>query len=154
MNNFPGMGSEAFAPDPADSIRELLWKAEGMLEYLRENESFLRKFPTGAVDEKRANWKPLAELLHRAVVDPELEVDARLEAERVWAEEVHHSALCIITMCVHARSEAARKRFTDDPEELEDLIEGLEGARPAAMRVIPKDELDELRTHGFLRPGE
>jgi hypothetical protein len=34
----------AFAPRLNDSVRELRWKAESMLEYLRENEARLRQF--------------------------------------------------------------------------------------------------------------
>lgn len=143
-----------FAPQPNDSIRELRWKAESMLEYLGENEAFLRKFPTGAVDEKRALWQPLADLLARAMQQPELADDARLEAHRVWAEEMRRSALYIVTMCVHARSTAAQKRFAEDPEQLEELIEMWESQRPAALCVLSTEDRNELREDGFLRPGE
>jgi hypothetical protein len=154
VSDFLKGDTDKFAPQSGDSIRELRWKAESMLEYLRDNEPFLRKFPTGAVDERRAQWQPLVDLLAQAMEKPEFADDARLEAHRVWAEEMHHSALITITMCVHARSDSARKRFADNPEQLEELIEELERARPAALRLIPAEELNELRLRGFLRPGE
>jgi hypothetical protein len=144
----------AFAPEPNDSIRELRWKAESMLEYLRENESELRKFPTGALDERRALWQPLADLLARAMEQPDLAADARLEAYRVWAEEMRRTALFIVTMCVHSRSVAARKRFAEDPETLDEFIEKMETNRPAALHILSTEDRDELRQHGFLRPGE
>jgi hypothetical protein len=144
----------AFAPLPNDSIRELRWKAESMLEYLRENDARLRKFPTSFVDERRALWQPLADLLARAMENPALAIDARLEAHRVWAEEMGRTALFIVTMCVHARTESARNRFADDPEALEELIENLEASRPAAMCLLSTEERNQLRERGFLRPGE
>lgn len=153
MSGLIGPSGE-FAPLPNDSIRELRWKAESMLEYLRDNEAKLRKFPTGFVDERLALWRPLAELLARAMDDDSMEMDARLEANRVWAEEMRHSALFVVTMCVHARSKAAQERFAEDPETLEEFLIALEAARPAALRIISTEELDELRAHGFLRPGE
>lgn len=144
----------AFAPQPNDSIRELRWKAESMLEYLRENDARLRKFPTGCVDERRALWQPLADLLARAMGQPELAVDARLEAHRVWAEELRRTALFIVTMCVHACGEAARKRFADDPEALEEFQQEMESNRPASLSILSTDDLKELREQGFLRAGE
>ena len=130
MSDFIGETS-AFAPQPNDSIRELRWKAESMLEYLRENETELRRFPTGMVDERRALWQPLADLLERATEDRSLAEDAQVEAHRVWAEELRRTALFIVTMCVHARSDAARKRFDVDPETLEEFIEELDAVRIA-----------------------
>ena len=62
------------------------------MEYLQDHETFLRKFPTGAFEEKKALWQPLAALLRRALSDQNLAKDARLETARVWAEEVHHFA--------------------------------------------------------------
>src|SRR6188768_1493418 len=100
-----------FALEAKDTIRELRWKTESALEYLRENEASLRQFPTGAVEERKALWQPLAELLARATDDPSLADDARLEAQRVWAEEVRLTALNTVSMCVHAHSEAAKNRF-------------------------------------------
>jgi hypothetical protein len=147
-------GTEQFAPLPDDSIRELRWKAESMLEYLRENESFLRQFPTGAVDEKCARWQPLAELLAKAMTNHDLTDDARLEAHRVWAEEMHHCALVTIAMCVHARSPNARQRFAAHPEDLQLLVQQLEMKRPAAMQLLTTEDRDQLREQGFLRPGE
>ena len=143
-----------FAPEPNDSVRELRWKAESMLEYLRDHECFLRQFPTGAADERLALWQSLATLLAQAMEDPSLAEDAVLEAHRVWAEEMRHSALVIVTMCVHARSEAAQKRFAEDPETLEELIEKFESNRPAALRLLSTDDLNNLRADGFLRDGE
>src|SRR5687767_13079170 len=99
MSDFLNQGAAKFAPVAGDSIRELRWKAESMLEYLRENEAFLRKFPTGAVDERLALWQPLANLLAQAMANQNLAEDARLEAHRVWAEEMHLSALITVTMC-------------------------------------------------------
>lgn len=154
MSDFLNTGARKFAPQPQDSIRELRSKAEEMLEHLRENETFLRQFPTGAVDERRALWRPLVDLLAQAMSNPELVPDARLEAQRVWAEEMHLSALITVTMCVHARSEAAKQRFADHPEMLEALWDQLEQARPAALKLITADELTQLRAHGFLREGE
>jgi hypothetical protein len=155
MSDFPEMGGTwKFAPKASDSIRELRWKAESMLEYLRDNEAFLRKFPTGAADERIAMWSSLTALLSQASEDGRLADDARLEAQRVWAEEIHHSALFIVTMCVHVRSESARRRFAEDPEALEDLIDRMELGRPAAMHVLSKDDLNYLRQEGFLREGE
>jgi len=155
MNDFPGMnGTSKFAPEPNDSIRELRWKAESMLEYLREHESFLRQFPTGSVDERLSLWSGLAQLLACAMQDPSFAEDARLEAHRVWAEELHHAAVVVVTMCVYARSAAARERFIEDPEHLDELIEKFEKNRPAAMRVLSTEDLDELRRNGFLRQGE
>ena len=153
MSDFIGEMA-AFAPQPEDSIRELRWKAESMLEYLRENETQLRKFPTGMVDERRALWEPLAELLARTMQDPTLADDARLEAHRVWAEEMRRTALFIVTMCVHARSDAARQRFDVDPETLDEFIEQLESARPAALRILSTEDRNELRKQGFLHPDE
>lgn len=154
MDSFSAHNTAHFAPDPDDSIRELRWKAESMIELLRENEAFLRQFPTGFYDERMAEWLPLGDLLAQAMKNPELEDDARLEAQRVWAEEMHMSALVTVTMCVHARSESAKRRFGDDPETLERLLENLEQARPYAMKLLAADELNELRVRGFLRPGE
>jgi len=153
MADFMGE-TKAFAPASNDSIRELRWKAESMLEYLQEKEAELRKFPTGFVDERRALWQPLAELLARAMENPKLAMDARLEAHRVWAEETKRTALFIVTMCRHARSDLARQRFADDPVALEYLIEQLESARPASLRVLATEDLEELRQEGFLREGE
>lgn len=157
MIDYPGMGGTArFAPEPNDSIRELRWKAESMLEYLRDHEAFLRQFPfpDGAVDKRLALWQSLAELLAGAMQDPQLSEDARLETHRVWGEEMHRSALFVVTMCVYARSEAARKNFTDDPELLEELIEKFERNRPAALKVLSTEDLNKLRQDGFLRGGE
>ncbi|MBA4147466.1 MAG: hypothetical protein H0X66_05070 [Verrucomicrobia bacterium] len=155
MIDYPGMeGAAKFAPEPNDSIRELRWKAESMLEYLRDHESFLRQFPLGGIDERLALWQSLAELLARAMADPGLSDDARIETHRVWGEEMHRSALFVVTMCVHAHSDMAQKRFTEDPELLDELIEKFERNRPAALRVLSTDDLNELRKDGFLRPGE
>jgi hypothetical protein len=146
--------TNAFAPGPNDSIRELRWNAESMLEYLRENNARLRKFPTSFVDERLALWQLLAELLAQAMENPELATDARLEAHRVWAEETRRVALSIVTMARHAHSDAARQRFADDPVALEELIENLDSGRPAALRVHSTEELEGLRQAGFLREGE
>jgi hypothetical protein len=146
--------TDAFAPAPNDSIRELRWKAESMLEYLRENDARLRKYPTAFVDERVALWKPLAELLARAMENPELATDARLEAHRVWAEEMRRTALFIVAMCRHARSESARKRFANDPVALEEMIRQLESARPGSLRLLSTEDREELRKAGFLREGE
>lgn len=154
MSDFFGHHTAQFAPRPNDSIRELRWKAESMLEYLRENESELRKFPTGFVDERRTLWQPLADLLAKAMEQPDLAMDARLEAQRVWAEEMRQSALFIVTMCVHARSDSARQRFADDPEKLDELIENLEQSRPVSLEILSTDDMKFLRENGFLRPGE
>jgi hypothetical protein len=147
-------GTEPFAPLPHDTIRELRWKAESMLEYLRENEASLRQFPTGALDERRARWQPLADLLAVAMAQPEFADDARLEAQRIWAEEMHHSALVTLAMCVHARSLNARQRFAEHPEDLELLVQQLEMKRPAAMQLISTEDRVQLREQGFLRTGE
>lgn len=155
MIDYPGMeGTARFVPEPNDSIRELRWKAESMLEYLRDHEAFLRLFPNGEVDERLALWQSLTELLARAMEDPELSDDARIETHRVWGEEMHRSALFVVTMCVHARSEAAEKRFIDDPELLDELIQKFERNRPASLKVLSTEDLNELREKGFLRPGE
>lgn len=155
MSEFPGMrGTGRFAPQPGDSTADLVGKAEGMLEYLQDHEAFLRRFPTGAYEERKALWQPLAELLHRALADATLADDAVLEAQRVWAEEMHHSALFVVTMSVHARSEAARTRFADDPDTLQQFIESIDDARPAALRLITREEREILREKGFLQPDE
>lgn len=154
MSNFFGLGPIHFAPQPNDSIRELHWKAEGILEYLHENEKWLRQFPTGLVDERLALWQPLAGLLAKAIEQPDLAMDARLEAQRVWAEEMRLSAMFIITMCVHARTESARKRFADDPEQLEEFIKRLEQARPASLKILSTEDRNFLRDKGFLWPEE
>jgi hypothetical protein len=154
MSDFLNPDAAKFAPVAGDSIRELRWKAESMLEYLREKEAFLRKFPTGAVDERRALWQPLADLLAKATENPNLAEDARLEAHRVWAEEVRHSSLIIMAMCVHARGASAKKRFADNPEQLQELVDMLELGRPAALRVLSVEDLNELRKNGFLRERE
>jgi hypothetical protein len=153
MSDFIGE-TAAFAPQPGDSLRELRWKAESMLEYLRENETKLRKFPTGMVDERRALWQPLADLLARAMQNSNFADDARLEAHRVWAEELRRTALFIVTMCVHARTDSARQRFDADPETLEEFVETLETGRPAALQILSTEDMNELREHGFLRSGE
>jgi hypothetical protein len=154
MTEFLGQGPAKFAPQPNDSIRELRWKAESMLEYLRENAASLRKFPTGDVDQRLARWEPLTKLLADAMEHPEFSEDARLEAHRVWAEEMRHSALITVTMCVHAHSEEARRCFEDNPEELEKIIEELEFDRPDALRILSTEDMDVLRREGFLRPEE
>jgi hypothetical protein len=154
MSEMPRQSTNEFEPRPGDSLRELRWKAEGMLEYLCEHEAWLREFPTGAVDERRALWQPLAGLLAQAMAQPELATDARLEYQRVWAEEMRDSALFTVTMCVHARSPGARQRFAADPEMLEEFLAKLEQARPDALRILGTDDLNELRVNGFLRPGE
>ena len=125
-----------------------------MLEYLLENESFLAQFPTGAVQERRARWQPLAKLLAQAMAEPALAIDAQLEAHRVWAEERHHSALVAVTLCAHAGSAVMQQRFADDPEALEELRETLERDRVKALMVLSKEDLKKLRAEGFLRPGE
>jgi len=116
MSDFIGE-SNAFAPKPNDSIRELRWKAESMLEYLRENDARLRRFPGGLVDERRALWQPLADLLEQAMENPELATDARLETHRVWAEEVRRTAMFIVTIvcaCAFGGGPPAfRRRFGD-----------------------------------------
>ena len=155
MNDFFGIRHNSkFQPEPSDSIRELRWKAESMLEDLREKESFLRQFPTSALDERLALWRNLAVLLANAMADPSLEQDAAIEAHRVWAEETRHAALNIVTMCAHARSDAAQDRFREDPELLEELIVALENQRPAALKVLTTADLRMLRDEGYLRPGE
>jgi hypothetical protein len=154
MSEMPRQNPNEFKPQPGDSLRELRWKAESMLEYLREHETWLRQFPTGAVDERRALWQPLANLLAQTTAQPELATDARLEYQRVWAEEMRNSALFTITMCVHARSDGARKRFAADLEMLEKFLAQLEQARPDALRILGTDDLNALRQNGFLRPGE
>jgi hypothetical protein len=134
MSSFPGMGGTAqFAPQANDSLRDLRAKAEGMLEYLRDNEDFLRRLPSSQFDEHCSLWQNLAGLLDKALKNPDLATDARLDAQRVWGEEMHHSACFIVSMCVHARSDSARKRFADDPEKLERFIAMLEEGRPRAM---------------------
>ncbi len=154
MSDFTGKETAEFAPQADDSIRELRWKAESMLDYLREKEASLRMFPTGFVDERFAMWQPLAGLLAQAMEKPRLADDARLEAHRVWAEEMRFSALNIVAMSAHAHGESARKRFKDSPELLKGLIVKLESARPAALRLLSTEDRDELRRKGFLRPGE
>ncbi|MFN7138332.1 MAG: hypothetical protein ACK4UN_03220 [Limisphaerales bacterium] len=143
-----------FAPDANDSIRELRWKAESMLEYLRDQEALLRQFPVGAIDERLQLWQGLAQLLARAMENPELAFDARIEAYRVWGEETHHTAMFIVTMSVYTRSEAAQARFAEDPEVLDLLIERFERSRPAALKVLSTADLKHLREEGFLRAGE
>ena len=64
-------------------MTRLLEKAEGHLEYLRLNEALLRSIPVGALEERRSLWEPLAALIRRAMDDASLEIDARLEADRV-----------------------------------------------------------------------
>jgi hypothetical protein len=153
--NFPSPNErDEFAPQAGDSMEELHRKAVGMVGYLRKHEAFFRMFAAGAVDERLALWGPLADLLARAATLPELAEDARLEAQRVWAEEMHLSALVAVTMGVHARTEAARRRFADEPGKLEEWIALLDRARPAALKLIPREELDTLRAHGFLFDGE
>lgn len=154
MSDFTGKETAEFAPEAEDSIRELRWKAESMLEYLHDNEASLRQFPTGAVDQRLALWEPLTGLLARAMAHPNLADDARLEAQRVWAEEMRLAALNTVTMSMHARSESAKKRFADSPKVLEALIVNLESARPAALRLLTTEDRDELRRLGMLRPGE
>ena len=83
-----------------------------------------------------------------------LAVDARLEAHRVWAEEVRYSALVTVALCVYARSAAAQQRFADDPEVLEELTEKLERERKTGIMILSTEDLDKLRADGFLRPGE
>jgi hypothetical protein len=154
MSDFFGHGTVQFAPQPNDSLRELRWKAESMLEYLREQEKWLRQFPTGFVDERLALWQPLADLLAKAMEQSDLTMDARLEAQRIWAEEMRLSAMFIITMCVHARSERARQRFADHPEQLDEFIGRLEQARPASLKILSREDRNFLRDKGFLRPEE
>jgi hypothetical protein len=143
-----------FAPRANDTVRELRWKAESALEYLLENQSVLRQFPTNAWEERLALWQPLVELLAKAMEDPSLADDACIEAQRVWAEETRHSALMIISLCVYGRTAAAQERFQDDPVQLDELIEKLESDRPAALRVLSQDDRAELRRKGFLREDE
>lgn len=120
MNDEPDMnGTAQFAPQADDTIEELLRKATGMVEHLRTNESALRLIPAAGVDERIDLWLPLIVLLTRAMSDPALEEDARLEAQRVWAEEMFQSAMVIVTMCVHARTAQARRFFAGQPQLLE-----------------------------------
>lgn len=155
MNDEPDMnGTVQFAPQAEDTIEELLRKANGMVEDLRTNEAALRLIPASGVDERIDLWLPLIVLLTRAMFEPALEDDARLEAQRVWAEEMHQSALVIVTMCVHTRTPQARRFFAEQPWMLEELIEEVEKRRPATLRVLSTEVLDELRVKGFLRPGE
>jgi hypothetical protein len=153
MSDWLGARS-AFAPQPADSIRELRWKAESMLEQLRDNEARLRQFPTSFVDERLALWRELAALLARAMDDGSLSDDARLEAHRVWAEEMRCTALFVVTMCVHARSDAARQRFAADPDTLDEMVERFEHVRPQALQLLSTEDRYRLRAEGFLRDGE
>lgn len=154
-NEYPGMeGHAKFAPQAGDSIRELRWKAESMLEFLRENEVFLRKSPAGSIEQRLATWQSYCDLVARAMEEGGLADDARLEAHRVWAEEVRYSALNVLVMYSHTQSDAARERFADDPEALEELIERLERARPAALNVLSTEDRDRLREEGLLKPGE
>ena len=149
-------GTAAFAPEANDSLERLLEKTEGMLGYLAQNEGWLRKFRTGFVDERRAMWQGQAELLRRARTHSALAMDARLESQRVWAEEMRLTALVVVTMCVHLRSEPARMAFAGPggPELLAELTEKMETSRPEALRLMAADELAALRKDGFLRAGE
>ena len=128
--------------------------AERPPEFLRENESVLRKFPSGSVEERLGMWQSYAALLARAMEQGELADDARLEAHRVWGEETRYSALNVVAMCFHAHSDAAKQRFADDPEGLSELIERLERARSAALTLLGTEDRDRLRGLGFLRQGE
>jgi hypothetical protein len=67
---------------------------------------------------------------------------------------MRRTALFIVTMCVHSRSAAARQRFAEDPETLDEFIEKMEAQRPAALHILSTEDRDELRRHGFLRPEE
>lgn len=154
MSDFSNYNTCQFAPHPGDSLRELLRKAEGMLSQLREHETTLRKFPVESVEERRALWQPVADLLTRALDDPSLADDARLEVQRAWAEEMHHSAMWTVTMCVHARTEAAERCFAGHLDELAVFQANLERARPAAMKLLTVEDRNFLRRHGFLRKGE
>lgn len=145
-----------FAPGARDSLARLLEKAEGHLDYLRRNEEMLRNVPVGAVDESRALWEPLATLIRAAMENPDVEEDARLEANRVWAEEIRHSALVTVTSCVHYRSQQAIDFFerAGTPERRLEELARWESMRSKSMRVLSKEDLDALRERGFLRPGE
>ena len=155
MNDEPDMnGTVQFAPRADDTIEELLRKARGMVDHLRVNEAALRRIPAGMVDERMDLWLPLVELLTRAMFDPALEDDARLEMQRVWAEEMFQSAMVIVTMCSHLRTEQARRFYAAKPWMVDKLIEEFENRRPAALRLLSTEVLDELRANGFLRPGE
>ena len=145
-----------FAPHAEDSLARLLEKAEGHLEFLRLNEDMLRRIPAGLIDERRELWAILPPLIRRAMAEPALEVDARLEANRVWAEELRHSAWCTVTACVHYRSQAAIDFFAREgsPEHRLEQLAIYESIRPAAMRMLGTEDLKELRDRGFLRPGE
>ena len=147
-------GTVQFAPQADDTIEELLRKACGMVDHLRVNEAALRLIPASRVDESIDLWLPLIELLTRAMFDPALEDDARLEMQRVWAEEMFQSAMVIVTMCSHLRTEQARRFFAAKPWMVDKLIEGFENRRPAALRVLSTEVLEELRVKGFLRDGE
>lgn len=130
----------------------LLEKAELRLAWLTRNEALLRQSPTGAVDERRGLWTPLAELLRRAIAAPELEAAARSEAHRVWLEEMRHSALEVITGAVLIQTEGARRRFP--PDLWEAMVASYEEARPNALKLLAAEELEALRAYGYLREGE
>src|SRR4051812_21459041 len=131
MTDFPE-GFESigdFTPQASDSLARLLEKAEGFLAYLRMNEEWLRGIPASSVDERRALWEPLAALLREAVADPAAhEEDARLEANRVSAEESRLSAIITVTSCVHL-TEMGSDWIDDGEEELwVSLTKQFEGA--------------------------
>jgi hypothetical protein len=144
----------ALAPQSNDSLAELQRKAESALDFLRKNEAFLRKIPTSFVEERLQDWQGLADLLAKAIQQPELETDARLEANRIWAEEHRCWALYVITMCAHLRSDKARAFFSASPESREESIASMEQQRPTALTLLSAEDRNELREHGFLRDGE
>ena len=156
MDRFPKgfTATDEFEPLAGDSLERLLEKAAGYLEYLQLNEELLT-YPRGYVEDSRAMWEPLVALLQKASVEPaRYEEDARLEATRVWAEEVRTSALFMVTGCVHLQQ--VRQRWFDegDGELWEKLARRHEAKRDVALRVIGTEDMEKLREHGFLRPGE
>lgn len=148
-----GFYSSGLAPEAGDSLDELRRKAKGAIKEYQDFR-FLVFFGVDNAKERKAAWRSVLDLLDKAASNPALEMDARLEALRCWAEEARYAAIRIVTMCVHLHSAAAHEVFQKAPEMREKLLADLERNRPEAIRVLSKEDLDDLRADGFLRPGE
>ena len=143
-----------FAPLAGDSAEQLQAKADGMLAYFRANEDFLIRMPAENFADRLAQWQAFSELLAQARGNPELLTDVRLEAQRIWGEELQYSASFIVQMCVFVQSPGAARRFAEHPEQLAKMMAEFEAGRPAALRILSTEALNALREQGFLRPGE
>lgn len=144
------------APQAGDDLATLLRKAEGMVQYFRDNAEDLVEAGDKYMEEREQWFVDLGARLRAALADPAQEEDARLDAQATWARELRHSALWVVTSCRHICAPETQVRFaelgaTEWAEAFERILEAM---RPAAMKFLFTEDLAWLRENGFLRWDE